>query len=260
MPLPRLFPPADQGAALRTAIALTPVDGALPVVSWLGPTRGVEPGALRRRGSRRLRRWPTHGPGMPLLGEHARGRYTRPHLRGHRLRTADDSETGGAWSTWFRPVAEEHDDRRLVVTAVDEHCRARSGRRAGDAGRRLAAGPVHGHQPGPGRLRRRRSRGGAPAARRPRRGARLHRASRARAQPAAAHRHRRAVAARGPGRAPRSGLGHHGRRRHPRLRDDPRCAWSASTSPGAATRCCGWSGPPPAAPPSVAASTCCPER
>ena len=117
MPLPRSFPPADDGADLRTAIALTPVDGALPVVSWLGPTRGAETGELTEADGFSV---VEHGPGMPLLGEHARGRFTRPHLRGHRLRSADVAETGGAWSTWFRPVAEEHDDRRLVVTAVDE--------------------------------------------------------------------------------------------------------------------------------------------
>ena len=35
-----------------------------------------------------------HGPGLPLLGEHARGRFTRPHLRGRRA-------GGTAWSTRF---------------------------------------------------------------------------------------------------------------------------------------------------------------
>ena len=46
-----------------------------------------------------------NGPGLPLLGEHARGRFTRPHLRGHRV-------GGGAWTTWFRPTGQEVDDTR----------------------------------------------------------------------------------------------------------------------------------------------------
>ncbi len=111
-----LFPSARSPSA-RTAIALTPVEDALPVVSWLGPSTGADAGELEDGDGFTV---VEHGPGMPLLGEHARGRFTRPHLRGHRLRSADVSEPGGAWSTWFRPVAEEHDDRRLVVTAVDE--------------------------------------------------------------------------------------------------------------------------------------------
>ena len=41
-----------------------------------------------------------NGPGMPLLGEHAHGLFTRPHLRGHRL--ADGAtRTGADWSTRF---------------------------------------------------------------------------------------------------------------------------------------------------------------
>ena len=219
MPLPRSFPPADEGADLRTAIALTPVDGALPVVSWLGPTRGAETGELTEADGFSV---VEHGPGMPLLGEHARGRFTRPHLRGHRLRSADVAETGGAWSTWFRPVAEEHDDRRLVVTAVDEH----AGLGLVVELETVAGGSLRGRctvtnrgqgdyvvdglevvLPLPddhvelldftGRHERERS---------PQRhtitdGLWLREGLR---------------------RTPRSGLGHHGRRRHPRLRDDPR--------------------------------------
>ena len=36
---------------------------------------------------------------MPLLGEHARGRFTRPHLRGDRRRTRRAGAPGSAWSS-----------------------------------------------------------------------------------------------------------------------------------------------------------------
>ena len=52
------------------------------------------------------------GPGTPLLGEHAYTRFTRPHLRGHRV-------GGGAWTTWFRVTEQSVDDRRLALLAVD---------------------------------------------------------------------------------------------------------------------------------------------
>ncbi len=71
----------------HTPATLSPVEGALPLIGWLG----VE---------------------MPLLGEHARGRYTRPHLRGHR-------SGGGGWSTWFRPVREAVEDGRYLLRAED---------------------------------------------------------------------------------------------------------------------------------------------
>ena len=74
----------------ETQLALTPVDGALPVVRWVGLGHGL--------GS---------GPGMPMLGEHSRGRYTRPHLRGHR-------PSGGGGARAFRPV--ERDRGRPVAT------------------------------------------------------------------------------------------------------------------------------------------------
>ncbi|HET9945491.1 MAG TPA: glycoside hydrolase family 36 N-terminal domain-containing protein, partial [Actinomycetes bacterium] len=50
---------------------------------------------------------------MPLLGEHAHGRFTRPHLRGHR-------RDGSSWSTRFALLGVEENDGRLVVRAVDE--------------------------------------------------------------------------------------------------------------------------------------------
>ncbi len=100
-----LFPRA-RDTRPRTAIALTHVEGALPVVSWLGVTD--EPGASDDDGFVVV----PNGPGLPLLGEHARGRFARPHLRGHRV-------GGGGWTTWFRPLAQDVDDTRLVVRAED---------------------------------------------------------------------------------------------------------------------------------------------
>lgn len=43
------------------------------------------------------------GPGMPLLGEHSRGLFTRPHLRGHRVVTAagGGASAGRDWSPRF---------------------------------------------------------------------------------------------------------------------------------------------------------------
>ncbi|WP_445257752.1 alpha-galactosidase [Nocardioides aurantiacus] len=53
-----------------------------------------------------------HGPGLPLLGEHARGRFTRPHLRGHR-------DGGTAWSTRFECLDVQHDDATLRISLRD---------------------------------------------------------------------------------------------------------------------------------------------
>ncbi len=54
-----------------------------------------------------------NGPGTPLLGEHARGRFTRPHLRGGRAGGRD-------WSTKFSCVSLEVDDTGLHVALADE--------------------------------------------------------------------------------------------------------------------------------------------
>ena len=54
-----------------------------------------------------------HGPGLPLLGEHARGLYTRPHLRGQR--------TGGRdWSSRFTCRSVEEIDGRLRIELEDK--------------------------------------------------------------------------------------------------------------------------------------------
>ncbi len=54
-----------------------------------------------------------NGPGLPLLGEHARGRFTRPHLRGQR-------DGGRAWSTRFSCTSLEEVDSRLRIELVDD--------------------------------------------------------------------------------------------------------------------------------------------
>jgi alpha-galactosidase len=54
-----------------------------------------------------------HGPGLPLLGEHSRGRYTRPHLRGHR-------SGGRDWSTRFSCTSIEEDTDLLRIELTDQ--------------------------------------------------------------------------------------------------------------------------------------------
>ena len=54
---------------------------------------------------------------MPLLGEHGHVRYTRPHLRGHRL--GPDGTAGRAWSTRFITDTFLVEEDRLHLTATD---------------------------------------------------------------------------------------------------------------------------------------------
>jgi alpha-galactosidase len=100
-----LFPRAHRGP--HTAVTVEEVTEGLPVVSWLGEvpadtTMAADDGFVHVK----------NGPGLPLLGEHARGRFTRPHLRGHRV-------GGGDWSTWFRTTSTKMDDTTYVVHAED---------------------------------------------------------------------------------------------------------------------------------------------
>src|SRR3954466_16281071 len=53
-----------------------------------------------------------NGPGLPLLGEHARGRFTRPHLRGQRDSRRD-------WSTRFGCSSFEDQGDLLRLERVD---------------------------------------------------------------------------------------------------------------------------------------------
>ena len=156
-----------------------------------------------------------NGPGLPLLGEHAHGRLTRPHLRGQR-------SGGRDWSTRFACEAVDVVDGRLRIELVDK---------AAALGLATEAESVPG---GALRLRHVLTNTGPdpyyleglevvlPGARPPGRGARLHRPARARAHPAAAPGHRRPLAARGPGRPTRSRRRHHGGAGHARLLHDVR--------------------------------------
>src|SRR3954470_18665791 len=99
-----LFPRVVEGTP-RTAVSVTEVDDGLPILSWLGTTDAGPDGP---DGFVNVDK----GPGLPLLGEHARGRYTRPHLRGYRV-------GGDAWSTWFRVVEQSVDDTRWTLRAED---------------------------------------------------------------------------------------------------------------------------------------------
>ncbi len=89
-----------------TALELDESGDGLPLVTWaghVGRSGGSGP--------------PTaHGPSMPLLGEHAHARFTRPHLRGYRL---DEEGVGRAWTTYFRTDALDTTDLRLRLTASD---------------------------------------------------------------------------------------------------------------------------------------------
>ena len=100
-----------------TGLQLTRDNDGWPHVLWLGvlePGDGTlvesdsdrpDPGALG-----------PGGRGLPLLGEHSRGLYTRPHLRGHRV---VGGEAGRSWSTRFVCCDVRIEAQSLVVAASD---------------------------------------------------------------------------------------------------------------------------------------------
>ena len=109
-----LFPPS---LTRVTGLDLREDGDGLPVVHWTG----VMP-VDRFGGDGGV----DGGPGTPLLDEHAHARFTRPHLRGHRV--VAGGGTGRSWTTRFEPrgttVATVEGDplvrARLRVAAVDE--------------------------------------------------------------------------------------------------------------------------------------------
>ena len=106
-----LFPSGPGAARPRTCLELDRSGEGLPRVLWVGPvsgtpTRGGGPGV-------------GNAPGMPLLGEHAYARFTRPHLRGHRLRPSGGA--GRSWTTRFATDTLQSTDERLHLTASDAH-------------------------------------------------------------------------------------------------------------------------------------------
>ncbi len=107
-----LFPSGGSlPARPRTCVELDGSQPGLPRVAWAGhaPTGAPAPGGTQVAG-------PT--PGMPLLGEHAAGRYTRPHLRGHRLAGGGG---GRAWTTLFETDSLESAADTLRLQASDPH-------------------------------------------------------------------------------------------------------------------------------------------
>ena len=96
-----LFPREPQAAT--TGIELVRDHDGFPVVVAAGLLGAVESG---------LPLLP-NGPGLPLLGEHARGRFTRPHLRGQRAGGRD-------WSTKFACEAITADDNTLSIELLDK--------------------------------------------------------------------------------------------------------------------------------------------
>ena len=144
-----LFPPPGEP---RTSVELALAPDRLPVVAWSG------------LGARGLGDEPVpavqNGPGMPLLGEHAHGLFTRPHLRGHRLANGE-TRTGADWSTRFVTDDVAVDGDRLTLTATDEA----AGLRLVTELETLVGGALRARHTltntAPGTLRRRRSRGRA---------------------------------------------------------------------------------------------------
>ena len=105
------FPVADPSTARpHTCIELDRPDGGMPWVTWFGHSRG----------SLDMAEGPAvvgHGNEMPLLGEHAHARFTRPHLRGHRL---GQHGAGLSWTTRFSTRSLEISDGGLRLQAFDE--------------------------------------------------------------------------------------------------------------------------------------------
>ncbi|MGZ4486747.1 MAG: alpha-galactosidase [Nocardioides sp.] len=102
-----LFPSAT---GPTTCLELDTSGDGLPRVVWTGPTpSGVDPAPTGT---------PPRGPGMPLLGEHAHGRYTRPHLRGHRT---EAGPAGAGWTTRFTSRDITTTETTLRLEAADEH-------------------------------------------------------------------------------------------------------------------------------------------
>ena len=108
-----LFPSGDaHPPSPRTCLELDESQVGLPQVTWAGhvasgtPSTGGVP-------------MPGRNPGMPLLGEHAGSRYTRPHLRGHRLTTGGGA--GRAWTTSFETQSLDVTEQALLLRASDKH-------------------------------------------------------------------------------------------------------------------------------------------
>ncbi len=100
------LPLVGTGPATRVVVSSCAPGDVLPHASWTGLWDGGTPGGGATRG--RL--------GMPLLGEHTHDLFTRPHLRGHRVR---DGGHGLDWSTRFEVTSVTSVAGRWVLEAAD---------------------------------------------------------------------------------------------------------------------------------------------
>jgi alpha-galactosidase len=111
-----LFPRRNMTQPASTGLDLEWSPSGLPQVTWLGHLPSGVPAHDLVAAAGPVRH-------MPLLGEHGHVRYTRPHLRGHRL--GPDGATGRAWSTRFRTDSSVVGDDRLELTATDADAQLR---------------------------------------------------------------------------------------------------------------------------------------
>ena len=117
-----LFPGASATGPV-TRVRIETGDDGFPVVLWTGlldlDDLGDGPSAAAPGQP------VENGPGVPLLGEHSRGLFTRPHLRGHRVDASGTRPaTGLSWSPRLvcEDTRESIDDGvpRLTIRAADE--------------------------------------------------------------------------------------------------------------------------------------------
>ncbi|RJS45914.1 alpha-galactosidase [Nocardioides cavernaquae] len=101
-----MFVPPVASAPTRTCFELLEAGDLMPIALPVGAPCGAPSGLSLV----------LNGPGMPLLGEHSRGLFTRPHLRGHRI-------DGGAWSTRFELASLAEGDAGLLLEAHDPAAR-----------------------------------------------------------------------------------------------------------------------------------------
>lgn len=119
---PMLWPPSGGG----TRLILSPSPTGLPIVTWLGDlgdghVEAGEPHGLAGGPSEAdAGSMPVALLGAPLLTEHARGWFTRPALRGHRLAVdGDDPAAGRDWSTALQARAVTVEPTVVVIEAED---------------------------------------------------------------------------------------------------------------------------------------------
>ena len=114
-----LFPSSPPFNCPQLTLELGSHGDVLPRILWTGV---VSSGTAEPSGYPSVFR----GPGGPMLGEHAHELFTRPHLRGHRVRTTGPRENDGlddgvdaAWSTRFTGTKFESTATHLRITAAD---------------------------------------------------------------------------------------------------------------------------------------------